>query len=528
MLSFAVFTLVGSWLLSALGLPQDLLRWIGLVVLGVVGLGLIVPTVGEWLERPFARLAGGRQRSEAGGFVLGLSLGLIFVPCAGPVLAAIAVVSANHRYGLSSVLLTASFALGIAVPLGVFAVLGQRLAERMPSIRARAAIARRVIGAVLVATALVVGLNLTDGLQRAVPGYTDALQNRIEGNASATEALGRVSGNVASGDLAMCTPSSPVLQQCGPAPALAGISHWLNTPGDRPLTLAGLKGRVVLVDFWTYSCINCQRTLPHLEAWNRAYAADGLTIVGVHTPEFAFEHVTANVAQASRQLGVVYPVAQDNDYTTWNAYENNYWPAEYLVDATGTVRHVDFGEGGYGQTESFIRQLLVAAHPAVRLPGRTDVANLTPDQATTPESYLGYQHGTPNLAGQTVVEDRMTPYQVPSTVPADEYAIRWQLVRGPGGVHGRDRGHPVPPIRGQRRLLGARWHRHRPCLAGRATDPDGDGGRRAQALPAGRLAPEPAGAAHPGRVPGGAGLRLHLRLARRRSDRWAGARQHGG
>ena len=422
MLSFAVFTLVGSWLLSALGLPQDLLRWIGLVVLGVVGLGLIVPAVGEWLERPFARLAGGRQRSEAGGFVLGLSLGLIFVPCAGPVLAAIAVVSANHRYGISSVLLTASFALGIAVPLAVFAVLGQRLTERMPSIRTRAAVARRVIGAVLVATALVVGLNLTDGLQRAVPGYTDTLQSHIEGNASARAALGRVSGNVASGDLATCTPSSPVLQQCGPAPALAGISHWLNTPGDRPLTLAGLKGRVVLVDFWTYSCINCQRTLPHLEAWNRAYAADGLTIIGVHTPEFAFEHVTANVAQASRQLGVVYPVAQDNDYTTWNAYENNYWPAEYLVDATGTIRHVDFGEGEYGQTESFIRQLLVAAHPAVHLPGRTDVANLTPDQATTPESYLGYQHGTPNLAGQTVVEDRMSPYQVPSTVPADEYA----------------------------------------------------------------------------------------------------------
>ena len=423
MLSFAVFTLVGSWLLSALGLPQDLLRWIGLVVLGVVGLGLIVPTVGEWLERPFARLAGGRQRSEAGGFVLGLSLGLIFVPCAGPVLAAIAVVSADHRYGISSVLLTASFALGIAVPLAVFAVLGQRLAERMPSIRARAALVRRRHrcrpGGDGAGRRAQPHRRAAAGGTRATPTPSRVASRAMHRRG---QALGRVSGNVASGDLATCTPSSPVLQQCGPAPALAGISRWLNTPGDRPLTLAGLKGRVVLVDFWTYSCINCQRTLPHLEAWNRAYAADGLTIIGVHTPEFAFEHVTANVAQASRQLGVVYPVAQDNDYTTWNAYENNYWPAEYLVDATGTVRHVDFGEGEYGQTESFIRQLLVAAHPAVRLPGRTDVANLTPDQATTPESYLGYQHGTPNLAAQTVVEDRMTPYQAPSTVPADEYA----------------------------------------------------------------------------------------------------------
>jgi len=428
-LSFAVFTLIGSWLLSLLGLPQDLLRWIGLVVLGLVGLGLIVPAVGEWLERPFARLAGGRQQSNAGGFVLGLSLGLVFVPCAGPVLTAIAVVSANHRYDFSSVVLTAAFALGIAVPLLIFAVLGQRLAERMRSVRTRAATARRVIGAVLVVTALVIGLNLTDGLQRAVPGYTNALQSHIESNTSATQALGRVTGNVVSGALATCTPESPVLQQCGKAPAIVGISHWLNTPGDRPLSLAALKGRVVLVDFWTYSCINCQRTLPHVEAWDRAYAADGLTVIGVHTPEFAFEHVTTNVAQAASQLGVHYPIAQDNDYTTWNAYKNNYWPAEYLIDATGTIRHVDFGEGQYDQTESFIRQLLVAANPAVHLPAPTDVADLTPDEATTPESYLGYQHGTPNLAGQTVVEDQMTPYRTPSPLPADEYAYggNWSI-----------------------------------------------------------------------------------------------------
>ncbi len=428
-LSFAVFTLLGSWLLSSLGLPQDLLRWIGLVVLGLVGLGLIVPSVGEWLERPFARLVGGRQQTEAGGFVLGLSLGLVFVPCAGPVLTAIAVVSANHRYDLSSVLLTAAFALGIAVPLLIFALLGQRLAERMATVRSHAATARRVIGAVLVLTALVVGLNLTDGLQRAVPGYTNALQNHIETNASAREALGKATGEVATGDLATCVSASPVLQQCGRAPTLAGISQWLNTPGDRPLTLAGLKGRVVLVDFWTYSCINCQRTLPHLEAWNRTYARDGLTIIGVHTPEFAFEHVTSNVVQAARQLGVQYPIAQDNDYTTWNAYQNEYWPAEYLIDATGTIRHVDFGEGEYAQTESFIRHLLVAADPTVHLPTPTDVANLTPDEATTPETYLGYQHGTPNLAGQTVVEDRMAPYSPPSPVPADEYAYggNWSI-----------------------------------------------------------------------------------------------------
>ena len=368
MLSFSVFTLIGSWLLSALRLPQDLLRDIGLVVLGVVGLGLIVPAVGDLLERPFARMARGRQHTEGGGFVLGVSLGLVFVPCAGPVLTAIAVVSANHRYGFSSIVLTAAFALGVAVPLLIFAILGQRLAQRMASIRSRAVQVRKVVGVVLVLTALAIGLNWTDPLQRALPGYTNALQSHLEANPTAKKALGQVTGDVASGDLANCTPSNPTLQECGIAPSITGIVQWLNTSGDRPISLAGLRGHVVLVDFWTYSCINCQRTLPHVEAWNRAYTNDGLTVIGVHTPEFAFEHVVSNVSAAARQLGVTYPIAMDNNYSTWNDYDNDYWPAEYLIDATGHVRHVDFGEGDYGQTETFIRQLLLAADPKVELP----------------------------------------------------------------------------------------------------------------------------------------------------------------
>src|ERR1019366_1798558 len=192
--------------------------------------------------------------------------------------------------------------------------------------------------------------------------------------------------------------------------------------------IAGLRGRVVLVDFWTYSCINCQRSLPHVEAWNRAYAADGLTVIGVHTPEFAFEHVVSKVAAAARQLGVLYPVAIDNQYATWTAYENSYWPAEYLIDASGRVRHVDFGEGQYQQTESFIRQLLVAADPKVVLPRATDVADTMPTEQTTPESYLGYQHPQ-NLAGQTMQEDRMSTYQAPASIPQDEYAYNgeWSI-----------------------------------------------------------------------------------------------------
>jgi len=422
-LSFSVVTLLGTWLLGALGLPGDLLRWAGIVLLAVLGLGLIVPSLGELLERPFARLSAGRQVTEGGGFVLGLSLGLVFVPCAGPVLATITVVGNQHHIGWSAALLTASFAAGVAVPLLLFALAGQFLATRMRAVRTHAATARRVIGAVLLATALVLALNLTDGIQRAVPGYADALTQHLEANTSATRALDGVKGISGKGSLANCTDASPVLQQCGRAPDLAGISAWLNTPGGRPLTVAGLHGRVVLVDFWTYSCINCQRSLPHVEAWNAAYAKYGLTVVGVHTPEFAFEHVVSNISQAAAQLGVHYPIAVDNAYGTWNNYQNNYWPAEFLIDATGTVRHVDYGEGQYAQSETFIRQLLVAAHPTVALPARTDVPDTGPQAPTTPESYLGYHYMETNLAAESVQPDTVADYTPPTPLPQDTFAF---------------------------------------------------------------------------------------------------------
>ena len=428
-LSFSLATLAGTWLLGALGLPYGLLRWIGIVAVGLLGVGLLVPQVGDLLERPFARLTAGNEVREGGGFVLGVSLGLVFVPCAGPVLATITAVGGSHHVGWSAVLLTVAFAVGVAIPLLAFAIAGRYLGARMRSVRTHAATARRVIGAVLLVTAVVLALGLTDGVQRAVPGYTTALQNRIEGSPSVTRDLRQVQGEATGGALSDCTPSSPVLQRCGAAPAFVGISRWLQTPGDRPLTVAGLRGRVVLVDFWTYSCINCQRSLPHVEAWNAAYASAGLTVVGVHTPEFAFEHDVGNITRAAAQLGVRYPIAVDNAYATWDNYQNSYWPAEYLIDATGTVRHDDFGEGQYAQTETFIRQLLRSARPGVSLPARTDVPDRTPQVQTTPESYLGYHYSEANLYEESVTPDAMAAYQAPVGLPQDTFAFggRWDI-----------------------------------------------------------------------------------------------------
>ncbi|HTT86229.1 MAG TPA: cytochrome c biogenesis protein DipZ, partial [Acidimicrobiales bacterium] len=428
--SFSVVVLEGSSLLSFLGLPQDFLRDAGLVVLGVVAAGLIVPPLGDLLERPFARLGRRQPKGGSSGFILGLGLGVVFVPCAGPVLSAITSVSAMHHVGLRAVVLTVDFALGAAVPLLVFALAGQRVAERVAAFRAHAPVARAVGGVVLLTMTLLIAFNVTDGLQRVVPGYTAVLQKHVEGGSYAKKQLAALTNNQVSTDLADCQPSLAVLEDCGPAPKFAGISPWLNTPGGRPLTMAGLRGKVVLVDFWTYSCINCQRSLPHVEAWYARYHTDGFEVVGVHTPEFAFEHVVSNVTRAAKQLGVHYPIAVDNDYKTWSAYDNNAWPAEYLIDAQGDIRHVELGEGDYSLTESLIRKLLAGAEPTVKLPSPTAVPDHTPRTALTPESYLGYDRLT-NYAGTAVSPNRAASYRFPPTLPPDTLAFGGTWTLGP-------------------------------------------------------------------------------------------------
>jgi cytochrome c biogenesis protein CcdA/thiol-disulfide isomerase/thioredoxin len=421
--SFSIVVLVGSSLLSFVGLPQDFLRDAGLAILGLVALGLMIPSLGHLLERPFARFGRRQPTGNTSGFVLGLGLGLVFVPCAGPVLAAISSVSAMHHVGGRAVILTVFFALGAAVPLLIFALAGQRVAERVAAFRAHAGLARRLGGVVLLVMMLLIAFSVTDGLQRVVPGYTHALQSHVEGGSYAKQQLAALtSGRAVPTSLANCQPGLSVLENCGPAPNFTGITAWLNTPGDRRLSLPQLRGEVVLVDFWTYSCINCQRALPHVEGWYGRYHPDGFVVVGVHTPEFAFEHVVTNVDQAAHQLGVDYPIAVDNGYKTWTAYDNNSWPAEYLIDAQGQIRHVEIGEGDYSTTESLIRRLLMSADPRTKLPGATNVPNRTPTTALTAESYLGYER-LDNFAGNGITPDQAAQYQFPSTLPPGSLAL---------------------------------------------------------------------------------------------------------
>jgi cytochrome c biogenesis protein CcdA/thiol-disulfide isomerase/thioredoxin len=412
--SFASFTLAGAALLGALGLPADLLRDLAIATLLLLAVSLLSRRVAWLLARPFAFLGRRRVTQDASGFVVGVSAGLVFVPCAGPVLAAVSVLAASGDVGVRIVLVTTAYALGAALPMLGIAIGAQRLASAMGVLRTHAEAVRRIAGAAIAAAALTIALGADQRFTTAVPGYTEALQERIEDNATARNELAALTGSALGAE-----PSDSPR-----APEIEGIEQWLNTPGGAPLSIASLRGRVVLVDFWTYSCINCLRTLPHLRAWDRDYRDAGLTIIGVHSPEFAFERVPDNVRSAVRRLGIRYPVALDNGFVTWRAYANRYWPAKYLIDQGGRIRFHHFGEGEYAETERWIRRLLGEKPRAV---DRTaDDIGAGP---RTPESYLGYAR-LDRFANGRLVPDTEWSYRFPAgPIRLDHvaYGGRWTV-----------------------------------------------------------------------------------------------------
>ncbi|WP_436535980.1 cytochrome c biogenesis protein CcdA [Actinoplanes sp. HUAS TT8] len=420
-LSFSVFTVLGSLVLRALPVPQDIIRWAGIVILALLGIGMIVPRFEALLERPFARLAPQAPGRDRGGFLLGLALGAVYVPCAGPVLAAITVAGATGRFGPATLALTLAFALGTAIPLLIFALAGWRITDRLRAFRTRQRGIRIAAGSVVVALAVALTFNVTDAVQRTIPDYTSALNNRINQAGEVAKALG--GGDRTPAALAACQQlagqAAPELGDCGPAPQLTGLNGWLNTPGGAP---ADLTGKVVLVDFWAYSCINCQRAIPHVNAWAQTYAKNGFEVVGVHTPEYAFEHDAGNVAAGAQRLGIRYPIALDNDFKTWDAFHNQSWPADYLIDTTGRLRYVGVGEGQYPETEQLIRDLLTSAHPDGTLPAATDVPDRTPTSSfESAETYLGAARAQ-YYSGKTPLRPGTADYTLPNGLADEPYS----------------------------------------------------------------------------------------------------------
>jgi cytochrome c biogenesis protein CcdA/thiol-disulfide isomerase/thioredoxin len=441
--SFTFATVALVYVISALGLPNDLLRKLAIVVLLGFGIVLLVPPLAArleaWISRFASRAGVARGRSDGfwSGTAVGASLGILYTPCAGPILAGVIVVSAAQSFSVGRLAVALSYGIGSAVVL-YFLMLGGR--KVVAPLARRGAGLQIATGAVMIVVALAMLQNYDVRFQNAIasdlPSFLVNPSEGLEDTAAAQSALDGIRGASAHGIGARAASgAAPVagggreagLPVLGVAPEFVGNQQWFNTPGDRPLTLAGLRGRVVLVDFWTYSCINCIRTFPYLKAWDRRYRKDGLTIVGMHTPEFPFEREASNVEAAIEENGIRYPVAQDNDQATWNAYGNQYWPAEYFVDAQGRVRYVHFGEGEYGEKEKVIRELLAEA--GRKVPGKeTHVQAIEPSATlTTPETYLGAARA--ERFTNAMLSPGLHDFSAPGPPPPNEFAFRgsWRI-----------------------------------------------------------------------------------------------------
>ncbi|WP_320670318.1 cytochrome c biogenesis protein DipZ [Patulibacter defluvii] len=435
--TFAVVALV--YVISALGLPDGLLRALAIAVLIGFGVVLAVPAAAARVEAALSRIAGGPRRRQAGGFwsgtLLGAGLGLVYAPCAGPILAAVITTSAAQSFSAGRLAVALAYGLGTAVVLYLLMLGGRRLARPLARRSGRFQV---TMGVVMVVLGIAMAADLDQRFQTAIaadlPSFLVTPTGRLEDGDALRGALRDLRQAKRPGDarapIAEARPTADAgggLPDLGRAPEFVGTQRWFNVPGGRPLTLAGLRGWVVLIDFWTYTCINCLRTLPALKALDARYRPAGLTIVGVHSPEFPFERSAANVQAAIRRTGIRYPVAQDNDLATWDAWGNQYWPASYLIDATGHVRWTHFGEGAEEEKERAVRQLLEAAGRRLPRPvGRFRVPRAA-SGVTTPETYLG-------SARIRTVEDATNPGvheygPLPAGLPADAMALggRWRL-----------------------------------------------------------------------------------------------------
>ncbi len=430
MTSFTFFTLFVSYLERFLHINANVFRLVAVLIIGLLGISLLFPSLGarfeSWVNRVLQPLQNKLQGKGEGtgfgaGYGAGFSIGLVWAPCAGPILATIATLAATQSVNFQVVLVTLAYAVGLGIPLFLIALGGSVFFARMRRVNKYTGRIQQAFGVLMIAVALLIYTNYDKTIQlkilQAFPSYGNLLGG-VENNKIVSEQLDHLRGGKALED------TKGRLSDLGPAPGFTGITNWLNS---KPLTLADLRGKVVLVDFWTYSCINCLRTLPNTKSWWKEYGPDHFVLIGVHAPEFAFEKDTANVEKALEQFGITYPVAQDNDFSTWNAYHNEYWPAEYLIDAKGHIRLAHFGEGHYDEMDAAIRQLLAeAGYPAQ---GEASlVGTSSDDYDQTPESYLGLDRLERFSSPQDPVEGTQT-YALPKTLPNHHIAYEgaWTL-----------------------------------------------------------------------------------------------------
>ncbi|MGN6705231.1 cytochrome c biogenesis protein DipZ [Rhodanobacter sp. UC4450_H17] len=430
-------------------------RWVAMAVLALLGLTLLSTHLAEWITRPFVALGNRLSQRSAGdgdsvwgAAGLGVATGLLWAPCAGPILGLLLTGAALNGASVQTTLLLLTYAAGAATSLGLALLIGGKVFALMKRSLGVGEWVRRALGVLVLCGVAAIALGLDTGLLTRVSlASTSGIEQKL---IDAVRPAPAPQPQLKAGD---------PLPVEGTFPSLAGATQWLNSP---PLTTASLRGKVVLVDFWTYSCINCIRSLPYVRGWADKYKDHGLVVIGVHAPEFAFEKNPANVAKAVKDLGVDYPVALDNDYAIWQGFNNQYWPAHYFIDARGQIRHHHFGEGEYRQSEDVIRQLLAEAGQK-NLPGgyvrddhRGVEAAASNDPTRSPETYVGYARAR-NFVGGRVARDEAHDYRAPAALAANQWSLdgRWtvhdedaQLEQAGGAIMYRFRGRDLHLVLG--------------------------------------------------------------------------------
>ena len=399
----------GGWAVRA----NQVGRWAALILLALFGIALVFPAISDRLTRPLVALGSrmtereGQRDSAWSSAVLGVATGLLWAPCAGPILGIIFTAAALNGASFNTTLLLLAYALGAATSLGLALLIGGKVFARMKKSLGASERIRQVLGVLVLVGVAAIALGLdTRVLSSLSSAQTASLESGLAQKLGAAQPMGETQARTDKmGQL--------VLPVEGTLPPLTGVGPWFNSG---PLTREQLRGKVVVIDFWTYSCINCLRSIPYVKAWDERYRKDGLVIIGVHAPEFAFEREPANVARAIKALGIRYPVALDNNYDLWRALKNNYWPAHYFIDAQGRVRYHHFGEGDYDGSERVIRQLLAeagrapAGQPMAQVQANGAQAGAAVGQIGSPETYIGYARAERFVSPGGIAEDQRKTY----------------------------------------------------------------------------------------------------------------------
>lgn len=414
--SFTFFTLFLSSIVKIIGISPTILRTISVFVIAGFGISLLVPGFQLFIEKMFSKVArfipqGKAKKGFGPGLLIGFSLGLLWTPCVGPILASVISLAITGTVTIDAFVITIFYSLGTAIPMFLILIGGQNMLRKVPWLLSNTSKIQKTFGVIMIITAIGIFYNVDRSFQSYIldifPRYGSGL-TKFEDNVLVKNELNKLDK-----------------KSLGPlAPEIIPGGEWLNS---KPLKISELKGKVILIDFWTYTCINCQRTLPYLKDWWKKYQNKGLVIIGVHSPEFEFEKDKKNVSKAILDFGITYPVVQDNNFSTWRAYDNNYWPAKYIIDKDGAIRYSHFGEGEYDKTEKVIQELL-------RETGEKDISFDVdnPDYQSygrTPETYLGFGRIDNFSSPEAIQKNIFATYTFPNSILDHQFAIKgkWNI-----------------------------------------------------------------------------------------------------